>query len=352
MITNKDLKSCNEQVFSYSAAYQVPFYGREQAILEMEKLNKELKAGEAMVIAQPLGTGKTFLVNYMISTGKLAIPQGANFLVCKNIAVRPESMNSFPGDTLVVDETDIKTPVKKIQKGLENLADYLKSSGKKAIILGDYTLNNPNIAGSIMNRRQLQSFEPIDKAFLRGVLEQRFRHFLKDEISSDFTIDEVLDPALLDYLAPDWMRSANTFRGMFSLLQTVVSNDRFVRYNSNQAYLTVDMFRSMLGSDDDLDLEEEQEDFLKILREYIKEKYPMGNGITAGFTMEELYELQMQIDDSMSIEDFMEEIVYPFATSDILISTGVPGYDEEDGTFVRRPAPYVPSARLLLSINW
>ena len=46
MITNKDLIKCNEQLFSYSAAYQVPFYGREEAVSEMQQLSKAQDNGE------------------------------------------------------------------------------------------------------------------------------------------------------------------------------------------------------------------------------------------------------------------------------------------------------------------
>ena len=59
MITNKDLKLCNEQLFSYSAAYQVPFYGREETIQEMQALSEGLEFGQALTISQPLGTWKT-----------------------------------------------------------------------------------------------------------------------------------------------------------------------------------------------------------------------------------------------------------------------------------------------------
>ena len=61
MITNRDLKACKEQLFSYSAAYQVPFYGREKTIEEMQGLTDGLKPRQVLTISQPLGTGKTFI---------------------------------------------------------------------------------------------------------------------------------------------------------------------------------------------------------------------------------------------------------------------------------------------------
>lgn len=347
MITNKDLKMCNEQIFSYSAAYQVPFFGREEAIEEMQELNDNLNPAETLVISQPLGTGKTFLVNYMISSGKLDVPTGASFLTVRGIVEEPESMEEFPGDTLVVDEADIKMPVKKLAKGLALLADYLGESGRKAILLGDYSLKNQNINGKLEHTVPLLKFGDMDRVFLKGVLEQRFKHFLN---LKEFQIDEVMELELLNYLAPDWMKAVNSFRGIFSLLQQVVADDRYIRYNGDRAYLTVDMVHDFLCQDNSYQLESEQTKFYEILCNYIKEMHPKGNGITTGFNSEELYDLAQNGGIDKSFEEFLEDILYPFATADLLVSTGIPQYEGSANSFVRRPAPYVPSLRFMLSL--
>lgn len=347
MITNKDLKTCNEQLFSFSAAYQVPFYGREKTIEEMQILTEGLELGQVLTISQPLGTGKTFLVNYMMNNQKIDVPVGSSFLTIRGIAEEPEAMDDFPGDTLVVDEADIKTPVKKLMKGLGLLADFLNKKERKAILLGDYSLRNPNISGCLEHMVQLKHFEDIDKNFLKGVLEQRFKYFLNLE---EFQVDQVLEPGLLDYLAPDWMKSVNSFRGIFSLFQKIVADDRCVRYNSDEAYFTVEVFRDFLCRNQDLQLDENQRRFWEVLCEYLREIYPKGNGITSGFTDTELYELAKNSGICIDENAFKGEILYPFAASDLLVSTGIPEYLAESREFVRRPAPYVPSLRLLLSV--
>ncbi|GFI28581.1 hypothetical protein IMSAGC012_03713 [Lachnospiraceae bacterium] len=347
MITNRDLKACKEQLFSYSAAYQVPFYGREKTIEEMQGLTDGLKPRQVLTISQPLGTGKTFLVNYMINNQRIPVPAGSTFLTVKGIAEDPEIMEDFPGDTLVVDEADIKTPVKKLRKGLKLLAEYLDENECKAILLGDYSLRNPAISGCLKYTVPLLHFEDIDQAFLRGVLEQRFKHFLDLE---DFQIDQVMEPELIDYLAPEWMKSVNSFRGIFSLFQKIVADDRYVRYNGEAAYLTIETFRDFLCQDQTLQLDQNQKKFWDMLCEYLREMYPKGNGIATGFTDTELYELAKNSGISMSEQTFKEEILYPFAAVDLLASTGIPEYIIESKEFVRRPAPYVPSLRLLLSV--
>lgn len=347
MITNKDLKMCNEQVFSYSSAYQVPFFGREAAIEEMQDLNNNLNPGEALIISQPLGTGKTFLVNYMISIGKLNIPMGAAFLTVRGIMEEPESMETFPGDTLVIDEADIKTSIKRLKGGLELLADYLNQSGRKAIVLGDYCLKNPNITGKLEHTVSLLNFGNMDRAFLQGVLEQRFRYFLR---TGEFEIDEIIEPKLLDYLAPDWMKQVNTFRGIFSLLQQVTADERYIRYNGEKAFLTVDMVHDLLCKEDTMQMDKVQSCFLELLCDYIRKMYPKGNGITVGFTSEELYDLAKKGGINIGLQEFTKNILYPFATANLLVSTGVPEYEGNGSSFVRHPEPYVPSLRLLLSL--
>ena len=47
-------------------------------------------------------------------------------------------------------------------------------------------------------------------------------------------------------------------------------------------------------------------------------------------------------------DDFADEILYPLAVSDLLVSTGIPTYNGVQ--FIRRPAPFAPSLKLLLSV--
>lgn len=349
MITNKEIKNCREQIFSYSAAYQVPFYGREKTIIEMQEKTASMGKGDVIVISQPLGTGKTFLVNYMISSNKLDVPVGANFLTVRGIVEHPETMNQFPGDTLVVDEADIKTPAKKLAKGLKIVAEYLRESGRKAILLGDYSLRNPAISGGFDHTIPILEFEDMDRPFLEGVLKQRFQKFIEG-LEDDFQVTDVMESELLAYLAPDWMKSVNSFRAIFSILQQVTKDNSLVRYNDEKAFLTLEHFRSFLNEDKSMSLEGKQKQYLGLLQQYIKETYPKGIGISNGFPDTELYELAQHGNFNMGLDTFREEILYPFATAGLLVSIGIPEYRSEDNIFIRRPAPYVPSLKLLLSI--
>lgn len=351
MITNKDLKRCSQQVFTYSAQYQAPFYGREKSIIEMQDKTAALKSGEVLIISQPLGTGKTFLINHMISEGRISVPRNSNFLTAKGVAENPDSMNQFPGDILIVDEVDIKTTYKKLIGGMNNLQEYLDHSGKKAIVIGDFSLKDPKLNCCLHNQQMLTEFEQLDREFLRGVLNQRFHYFMPDFLDADFCLEDVIDNELINYLSPEWMKTVNSFRGVFSLLQSVVNSDKYVRFNNDKAYLEISMFKEYLADDGSLDLDEDvQYEFINVLREYIKSEFPKGVGITSGFTIDELYQLAQEGEIDIEYDDFAEEILYPLAVSDLLVSTGIPTYDDNEGQFIRRPAPFVPSLKLLLSI--
>lgn len=351
MITNKDLKRCSQQVFTYSAQYQAPFYGREKSIIEMQDKTASLKPGEVLMISQPLGTGKTFLVNHMISEEKINVPRNSNFLTAKGVDENPDLMNQFPGDILIVDEVDIKTTYKKLTGGMSNLQEYLNKSEKKAIVIGDFSLKDPKLNGCLHNQQMLTEFEQLDREFLRGVLKQRFEYFMPNYLDVDFCLEDVIDAELINYLSPEWMKTVNSFRGVFSLLQSVVNSDKYVRFNNDKAYLEISMFKEYLADDDSLDLDEEvQYEFLNVLREYLRSEFPKGAGITSGFTVDELYQLAQTGGIDMEYDDFADEILYPLAVSDLLVSTGIPTYDEDDGQFIRRPAPFVPSLKLLLSV--
>ena len=190
----------------------------------------------------------------------------------------------------------------------------------------------------------------MDKSFVEGVLLQRFTSFMKDCIDVDFSLDSVIDPALIKSIAPEWMKQVNSFRGMFSLFQEIIKSDRYVRFNSDKAYLELSMFKDYLASNSNMGLEEdEQIEFLNMLKQMLITEYPGGSGISRGFTMEELYGLTEVADLDIDYDDFADEILYPMAMAGLLVSVGTP-FKGKDG-FIRRPQPYVPSLRLMLSLD-
>lgn len=347
MITGMQLKRISPQIFAYSAQYQVPFYGRTASIAETKEKAGNLQPGQVLIISQPLGTGKTFLVTHMISTGLIDVPIGANFLTARGIADNPDAMDSYPSDILIVDETDIKSPYKKLKLGMTQLQSYLDKTGKRAIVLGDFVLRNDDLKGILHKPEQVLGFESLDEGFLRGALEMRLRFFAANELGGGVDLDQLISEDLIKAFTPEWILSVNSFRGVFSLLQEVVADDRLVKFNRNPVKLDLSMIMEHLQRQQiELDTEE-QEEYLRILQEYIRETYPMGRGLTRGFQKDELYQLAESADIDVDYDDFEEDILDPLALEGLLISNGIPTFN--DGTFIRRPLPMVPSLKLLLS---
>lgn len=347
MITGMQLKRISPQIFAYSAQYQVPFYGRTASIEETRQKAGNLQPGQVLIISQPLGTGKTFLVTHMISKEQLDVPRGSIFLTARGIADNPDAMDSYPGDILIVDETDIKSPYKKLKVGMAQLQDFLDNTGKRAIVLGDFVLRNEELRSIFHKPEQVFGFESLDEGFLRGALEMRLRTFAGNEQGGSVNLDQLISEDLIKVFTPDWILSVNSFRGVFSLLQEVVADDRLVKINNNPVKLELSMIMEHLQRQQiELDTEE-QEEYLRVLQEYIRDTYPMGRGLTRGFTKEELYQLAEAADIDVDYDDFEEEILDPLALEGLLISNGIPKI--KDGTFIRRPLPMVPSLKLLLS---
>lgn len=350
MITNKELKRCSPQVFTYSAQYQAPFYGREKSIAEMQKKAKELENGQILCISQPLGTGKTFLVNHLISEQLIPVPRGVSFLTVREVADNALSLEKFPGDVLVVDEADIKLTYPKLLRGLDTLQSFISDNNKKAIVIGDFSLKDPGIGGKLKDKKYLLEFEAMDRKFVEGVLVQRFETFMGEYLDPGFSLDTNIDPNLINSIAPEWMKQVNSFRGIFSLFQEVVNNDKYVRFNSEKSFLELSMFKEYLAGDNSFGLEEEeQEAFLDVFREMLKTEYKGGAGIGRGFTIDELYELAEMAEIEIDYDDFAEEIIYPMAVAGLIVSVGIP-FKGDDG-FIRRPQPFVPSLKLMLSLD-
>lgn len=341
MITNKDIKICSEQIFSYTSAYQVPFYGRERVISELMEKITNVSPAEAIIISQPLGIGKTFLVYHMINSKMLDISLKHPFLYVREIAENPSVMEQFPSDILVIDEIDIKTPYKKMIKGIELIGEFLDKSNKNAILIGDYSLRNEMITACLEHKNLISLFEGIDEDFFKGVLDMRFRHFLEDKY--DFELESIMEPELIRYLVPDWMKNVNNFRSIFSVLQGIVSE---MKYNSERVYLTVEQLQDFFHKDREYLFDDYQKRYYIELKQYIKTAYPNGNNIGEGFSEIKLYELANAGGMNMSIHTFREDILEPFSAMGLLISCGIPRY--ENSKFVRRPGPYLPSLRLII----
>lgn len=239
---------------------------------------------------------------------------------------------------LFVDEGDIKTQWSDLDRGIALIGQYLRDSQRVGLILGDYTLRNPDLLRHLPKHRFLQTFEPLDRPFLQGVLAQRMKEYLKRRP------EEIIEPALYAILAPDGAAHVNSFRAILTFLENLV---RTLPGDRQPCWLTVELAKRYVQDNfDPTFTTDRQADFLNCFLDHLAERHPLGADLEQGFDSTEMLLLGKRVGYGDWAE-FREEIIDPFGLQGLLLSRGIPGLDA-DGRFVRWPGPYYPSLMLTL----
>ncbi|MDG4550613.1 MAG: hypothetical protein P9F19_15275 [Candidatus Contendobacter sp.] len=334
--TNQEIKRVARQLFASSRAYVTPFYNRVASKQEMKSLfaDRSPLLGGAVLISAPMGTGKTFFIDQMAAL--LGLEGRAKPLLVGEVDER--DLQQAKGEVLFVDEGDIKTTWADLDRGIALIGQHLRNSQRVSLILGDYTLRNPNLLRHLPKHRFLQTFEPLDRPFLQGVLQQRIREYLKRRP------EEIIEPALYDILVPDGAAHVNSFRAILTFLESLV---RTLPGDRQPCWLTVELAKRYVQDSFDPTLTtDRQENFLNRFLDYLAEHHPRGADLEQGFDQAEM----LLIGGPAGYGDwaeFREEIIDPFGLQGLLLSRGIPGLDA-DGRFVRWPGPYYPSLMLTL----
>jgi hypothetical protein len=178
MITNTDIMRSLEQIFASSKFQFTPFYNRDISKKEILSRFTSIKNEDkslAYFISAPLGTGKTFFIDTVV--GEMYSQQKINPLYLKEL--NDSELESWGYDIIFIDECDIKTPWKTLQKGMELVSNYVCKSGKIAVLIGDYSLRNEKLVNIFNKTDYLNNFEYIDKEFLKGLINQRIEFFVE-----------------------------------------------------------------------------------------------------------------------------------------------------------------------------
>ncbi len=337
-ITNSELKRSAAQVFAYGLDIQVPFYNREKSKKEiLDRFEDDLNSrGLVYFISAPLGTGKTFFIDH-VSSELEGIQTRQRPLFAREL--KSGEIRGFKGKIIYIDEADIKSTWNDLRNAMDVVKAHTEKTGQKAIVLGDYTLRNNNIVGDLENTEYLRSFEPLDKEFLAGVLDQRVHHFLNKKGGASIISDE-----LYDVLTPSGLAAIATFRTVLTMLSQFTQQ---LPYNSKQCVIDLELAKKWVEENfDPLLTTDNQNDFLNVLLDFIMEQHPKGAGMNEGLSEDQLFALGRDLGYE-SIENFRDEILVPFAKNELLVSTGVPFLDGK-GEFVRWPEPYLPTIQTLL----
>lgn len=344
MITNTHIARTKEQIFASSSTYTTPFYNRDISKEEVRSKFSVLDAHQPFqfIISYPLGTGKSFFIE-QISSEIAGSQEPPKPLFIKNIYEDPACLETYPEKIIFVDECDIKTPWEILQKGLETLADYTTKNCRKTVIVGDYTLRNPELEQLFQYRDFLNTFEPVDSRFLKGVITQRSEEYLGLQKNEGKEIS-LISKSLYEILTPTDMVKAVTFRSVLSVLESIAN---LIPFNDDKCILDTALANEWLEKDFDPPITtQKQEDYLNLLLEYIAEEYPRGKGLRNGLTANELFAISRSLNFS-DFAKFKEDIISPFVRAELLVASGIPSYSKEEG-FIRHPEPYYPSTAVLL----
>jgi hypothetical protein len=334
MISNSEVKRAAGQIFAYGNQYESPFYNRERSRKELLEKAKTFSAGEVFIISEPLGTGKTFFIDSFGKELGLIAKQKPIFVQ----EITPDLLKTQKQDFLFIDEADIKTPWSKLQSGLECLAGFIHNSGQKAVLIGDYSLRNPELTGCFQQESRMETFEPLDQSFLHGVIKTRLKRYLKKR-------DSIIEQELMDLILPVGMSPAASFRTLLTMFSSLV---RSLPTNNESCQLTLELARKWSEEAIPELNTDRQEKFLNLFLDYLNEYHPNGEGLGQGLEMDKLYAIASKISPEFrTVEEFEEEIIDPFTRMELFIAMGVP-YLNKNGKFIRRPEPFLPSVQLLL----
>lgn len=337
MITNNQLKKSAGQVFAFGNQYESPFFNRDISKKELRKKSKNFKPGSAFIISEPLGTGKTFFIDSFSkelgTVGKFTPSYPKTFSLKK---LARQKNNEF----IFLDEVDIKTPYEKLSEVLEILCSNIRETGQKLILIGDYSLRNPDLTDRFEYLDLMETFEPLDQEFLKGVINSRLGRYLKKN-------EEIIQPDLMDLIIPQGMRPSASFRALLTMFAGMM---HLLPSNSDPCRLNVNIARNWADQNPPLFENQRQVDFLDLLLDYLADSHPNGSGLGQGFNIADLYHLAADLPSKFTdIEEFEQEILVPFTRQELLISMGVP-YLSDDGRFIRRPEPFLPSVQMLLLV--
>lgn len=333
-VTNSEIKRCADQIFAYGRNYETPFYNRIESQKELKDKYKKFPDSHAFFISAPIGTGKTFFIDFVGADIGLAPKEKQLYVKTATTS----SLNKVKDNIIFVDEGDIKTSWEGLTKGLESIASHISKTGQNAIILGDYCLKNPQLINCFNSYDYMQSFEPLNAEFLKGVLRQRIKEYVKKEV------DNIVEDALMDILTPKWTVNGASFRTILTFFSKLV---RTLPANNAECIIRLDVAKKWVEDIFDPALDtEKQVIYLNLLLDYIAEKHPNGCGLDNGLSTIELFSIAYEA-GYKDIEEFKKEIIEPFTRNELLVSTGMP-YLDERGVFVRRPEPYVPSIMIML----
>lgn len=248
-LTNRQVRSLSSQLFANTRAWAVPFYNRDQSRREVTTLFTSRKAlcGSAVLLSAPAGNGRGQFFDVVTSAAGVTSRERPLSI----LDVTAGELARLRDDVILINEVDIKCEWADLARGLGLLGRHLLETQRVAFVVGDLVLQNEELLRHLPAYRFVQSFEPLDRAFLRGLIGQRLRLYAPAIPDQD-----IIAPELYQVLAPDGMGHVNSLRAVLSFLERLGAS---LRHNDQVCWLTVGLAKEHAEKTFDLALDEERQ---------------------------------------------------------------------------------------------
>lgn len=342
--TCKDVIDQAEILFAHTASYNLPaaFANRfdSRAVLK-SALSEAIENKRIAVIADMLGTGKTFLVEMVLA--EMADMKETQLLLCGRNKTDAMVAAARRGGAVFVDEWDIKANPKAFEKGLNWLEEYFGSESRPAILIGDYTLRSPWVRNRLTALGAVSEIpmEPLSQPFFQLALRQRLWFAFKSRFGADSTYEAVaaddaafIDKDVLDCVVPPWRETNATFREVF---RTLTELGHHIPVTGDKARLGPDEAIKWLTGQGEKKLTPAQQNCLNGMVAALRPLLQGSDRQMAPWSLDDVAGFAGQPGD----DAFMTDVVEPLARIGVISSIGTPEI-RDDGAYVRRPPPYLP----------
>ncbi|CBS87284.1 hypothetical protein [Azospirillum lipoferum] len=342
--TCKDVIDQAEILFAHTAAYNLPaaFANRFDSRSQLKQsLQQSIENKQIALIADMLGTGKTFLVEMVIS--EMTEMKETQLLLCGRNKTEAMLASARSGGAVFVDEWDIKANPKAFEKGLIWLEEYFNAESHPAVLIGDYTLRSPWV------RKRLEALgvvsdipmEPLSQPFFELAMRQRLWFAFKARYGADSSYETVskedaafIDRDVLDCVVPPWQATNATFREVF---RTLTELGHHIPVTDAPARIGPDEAIRWLAGQAGKKLTDTQQGCLDALVAHLRPRFREGDRQIAPWSLDDLAAIVGGRPD----DAFMADVVEPLARIGIISSIGTPEV-RDDGSYIRRPPPYLP----------
>lgn len=362
MLTNKLIKETANEVFSFTTAVNVEtiFSDREKSLPDLhQKLENAMNQanGLIIIISDIAGSGKTTLIDKL--TGDPAISSRilgkVTPLTIREIGgctydefkVIVEKFLSHGLKFVIVDDIDIKySYYQNIIMVFNMIATFVKETGIPFVLLGDYLLKNEYLLDFFPNRFEKVNLEPLDEQKWKAAIQKRLQAYAHIEHDGNILTEDISE-----IFFAKTQYTICTFRSILSIFWKIASD--ILPYNNDPAIFSSEHVKQwILEKGKPIFLPgpsgEKQVVFYEWLTNFIKKEYSKGDGMPA-MRPEEFLEICQPLKSKYTSPDILEkEILRPLAGAGLLMSFGIPSYDEKNNEFVRHPPPYLPSIESLL----